>query len=203
MAKQNKSAPAKNPMSMRVAYLHRVSLHLHSKLASNPAATASTASTNSTANTAATPNIARTYLSHMRSISQKSRLRLPRDIKATTCKRCDAFCAAPSDLQGGAVAVAVAEAEAEAGCDRSGDQDRNQEHRQPEQPEQPASLGATATETIENNSKGGRKEWADVRVKTCATCGVQRRFPMADTLRTVQREKKKTRLANVRANKGS
>lgn len=162
MGKGSKASPSRQPMNMRVAYLHRISQHLHSSLSPNNPAPAST------------PNIARTYLSHMRSISRKSNLRLPPHIKSTTCRRCEAFCAAPSDLEG-----------------RSGGDNQGQQPQEAPQKDPSALRGtatATATETIENASKRGNKKWADVRVKTCATCGAQRRFPTAD--RTVQREKK-------------
>jgi ribonuclease P protein subunit RPR2 len=36
--------------------------------------------------------------------------------------------------------------------------------------------GRTATQTIENTSKGGKKPWADVLVLTCKLCGGNKRF---------------------------
>ena len=38
--------------------------------------------------------------------------------------------------------------------------------------------GSTCTSYMENNSRGGRKPWADVLVTTCAGCGTAKRFPM-------------------------
>jgi ribonuclease P protein subunit RPR2 len=37
--------------------------------------------------------------------------------------------------------------------------------------------GRTATQTLENMSKGGRKPWADVLVLECKLCGGKKRFP--------------------------
>jgi len=38
--------------------------------------------------------------------------------------------------------------------------------------------GRTATQRIENASKGGRKPWADVLVVQCDLCGGKKRFPI-------------------------
>jgi len=38
--------------------------------------------------------------------------------------------------------------------------------------------GRTATHTVENMSKGGKKPWADVLVLKCTTCGGKKRFPV-------------------------
>lgn len=38
--------------------------------------------------------------------------------------------------------------------------------------------GRTATQTIENESKGGKKSWADVLVILCTRCGTKKRFPV-------------------------
>lgn len=38
--------------------------------------------------------------------------------------------------------------------------------------------GPTCSVTIENMSKGGKKEWADVLVRTCKNCNFQRRIPV-------------------------
>lgn len=38
--------------------------------------------------------------------------------------------------------------------------------------------GSTCSVEIKNKSKGGRKEWADVLVRTCKTCNSQKRFPV-------------------------
>lgn len=38
--------------------------------------------------------------------------------------------------------------------------------------------GRTATQNIENSSKGGRKPWADILLIECQTCGGKKRFPI-------------------------
>lgn len=38
--------------------------------------------------------------------------------------------------------------------------------------------GTTCSSEIENKSKGGKKPWADVLVRKCNTCGLERRFPL-------------------------
>jgi ribonuclease P protein subunit RPR2 len=38
--------------------------------------------------------------------------------------------------------------------------------------------GRTATHTLENTSKGGKKPWADVVVLECKLCGGKKRFPV-------------------------
>jgi ribonuclease P protein subunit RPR2 len=39
--------------------------------------------------------------------------------------------------------------------------------------------GTTCTAQVENQSKGGKKPWADVLVRKCNTCGLKKRFPLA------------------------
>lgn len=39
--------------------------------------------------------------------------------------------------------------------------------------------GRTVSSVVENRSKGGRKPWADVLVRTCRTCGGVKRFPVS------------------------
>ncbi|PBP26464.1 RNAse P Rpr2/Rpp21/SNM1 subunit domain-containing protein [Diplocarpon rosae] len=39
--------------------------------------------------------------------------------------------------------------------------------------------GSTCTSEIENRSRGGKKQWADVLVRKCNTCGLAKRFPLA------------------------
>ncbi|PQE07198.1 hypothetical protein CJF31_00004876 [Rutstroemia sp. NJR-2017a BVV2] len=39
--------------------------------------------------------------------------------------------------------------------------------------------GSTSTTEVENKSKGGKKPWADVLVRKCNTCGLEKRFPVA------------------------
>ena len=41
--------------------------------------------------------------------------------------------------------------------------------------------GQTCTSLVENNSKGGKKPWADVLVLQCLTCGNSKRFPVNAT----------------------
>jgi ribonuclease P protein subunit RPR2 len=38
--------------------------------------------------------------------------------------------------------------------------------------------GSTCTNEVENKSKGGKKRWADVLVRKCNTCGLEKRFPI-------------------------
>jgi ribonuclease P protein subunit RPR2 len=38
--------------------------------------------------------------------------------------------------------------------------------------------GSTCTNEVENKSKGGKKQWADVLVRKCNTCGFEKRFPI-------------------------
>ncbi|KAM3066736.1 hypothetical protein ACMFMG_011939 [Clarireedia jacksonii] len=39
--------------------------------------------------------------------------------------------------------------------------------------------GSTSTAEVENKSKGGKKPWADMLVRKCNTCGLEKRFPVA------------------------
>lgn len=41
--------------------------------------------------------------------------------------------------------------------------------------------GSTCTNAVENSSKGGKKPWADVWVRTCKACGMEKRFPLIET----------------------
>ncbi|CAI6339378.1 unnamed protein product [Periconia digitata] len=54
--------------------------------------------------------------------------------------------------------------------------------------------GRTATHTIENDSKGAKKPWADVLVIGCTFCGAKKRFPVGATkqLKKAQRMPKTT-----------
>lgn len=47
--------------------------------------------------------------------------------------------------------------------------------------------GRTATQTLENESKQGKKPWADVLVLACTVCGTKKRFPVG-----AKRPKKKS-----------
>ncbi|PVH84978.1 Rpr2-domain-containing protein [Cadophora sp. DSE1049] len=38
--------------------------------------------------------------------------------------------------------------------------------------------GTTCTSAVENRSKGGKKPWADILVRRCNTCGLEKRFPL-------------------------
>lgn len=50
--------------------------------------------------------------------------------------------------------------------------------------------GRTATQTVENLSKGGRKPWADVLVLECTTCGGKKRFPIGAKKQLKKSERK-------------
>ena len=39
--------------------------------------------------------------------------------------------------------------------------------------------GSTCSNEVENKSKNGKKPWADVLVRRCHTCGLEKRFPVA------------------------
>ncbi len=39
--------------------------------------------------------------------------------------------------------------------------------------------GSTCTANVENRSRGGKKPWADVLVRKCNACGLEKRFPLA------------------------
>lgn len=50
--------------------------------------------------------------------------------------------------------------------------------------------GRTATQTLENTSKGGKKSWADVLVLKCTTCGGKKRFPVGAKKQLKKAERK-------------
>ena len=56
--------------------------------------------------------------------------------------------------------------------------------------------GRTSTTTIENQSRGGKKPWADILVIECSTCGSKKRFPIGS-----ERQTRKT--ARPKAKEGS
>lgn len=56
--------------------------------------------------------------------------------------------------------------------------------------------GRTATQAVENESKGGKKSWADVLVITCALCRSKKRFPIG-----AKRQGKKSERQPPRAQK--
>lgn len=56
--------------------------------------------------------------------------------------------------------------------------------------------GRTSTTTIENQSRGGKKPWADVLIIECSTCGSKKRFPIGS-----ERQTRKT--ARPKAKEGS
>jgi ribonuclease P protein subunit RPR2 len=58
--------------------------------------------------------------------------------------------------------------------------------------------GRTATQTIENDSKGGKKPWADILVIACTSCGSIKRFPVG-----ARRQKRKTERSNKAENSTS
>lgn len=53
--------------------------------------------------------------------------------------------------------------------------------------------GHTATQTIENQSKNGRKPWADVLVVSCKRCGSKRRMPVGAKRQPKKRDRLVTR----------
>lgn len=76
--------------------------------------------------------LSRRLLSDLRSVHQKTQIRMNSDIKRTMCKYCDTLLVD----------------------------------------------GQTCTTTVENNSKGGKKPWADLLTIKCHTCGRKRRYPV-------------------------
>jgi ribonuclease P protein subunit RPR2 len=50
--------------------------------------------------------------------------------------------------------------------------------------------GRTATQVIENASKGSKKPWADVLVLECKLCGGKKRFPIGATKQPKKKERK-------------
>lgn len=50
-------------------------------------------------------------------------------------------------------------------------------------------LGQTAVQTVENQSKGGRKPWADVLVISCKRCGSKRRMPVGMEKQSKKRDR--------------
>jgi ribonuclease P protein subunit RPR2 len=50
--------------------------------------------------------------------------------------------------------------------------------------------GRTATQTMENLSRGGKKPWADVLVVQCDLCGGKKRFPVGAEQQAKQVERK-------------
>ena len=100
--------------------------------ATNPANNAAEVTPVATPLVTAKTNLARFYVSTLRTVAAKSVLRLDRSVKRTLCKRCDA--------------VLVP--------------------------------GMTAEHRVENNSRGGRKPWADVLVVECKGCRAVKRFPV-------------------------
>jgi len=112
----------------RVSYLYQAAAYLAQK-ASEPA----NAGTKQTGN-AFDPALSasRHLLSEVRTVAQKSTLRISPVIKHTICKRCNTLL-----LE-----------------------------------------GTTCDVEIENKSKGGKKEWADVLVRTCKKCNLKKRIPV-------------------------
>lgn len=56
--------------------------------------------------------------------------------------------------------------------------------------------GSTSTSYLGNNSRGGRKPWADILVTTCTACGTAKRFPVG-AKRHGRRESRIGRSRNV------
>lgn len=76
-------------------------------------------------------SLARMYVSQLRSISLKSQIRLPHDMKRSICNRCWTLLIPQ----------------------------------------------VTSTTTTENQSRGGKKPWAEVLVTRCNACGTEKRVP--------------------------
>jgi len=64
-------------------------------------------------------------------------------------------------------------------------------------------VGSTATRSTENQSRGGKKPWAEVHVISCNTCGVKKRFPVAakrqprrDVRKKLSKDESKVELAD-------
>lgn len=74
----------------------------------------------------------RLFMSHIQTITRKSKIHLSQELKRSICKRCDTL----------------------------------------------LTDGLTCVSLIENESKGGRKSWADTLAVACLTCGNVRRFPI-------------------------
>ena len=55
--------------------------------------------------------------------------------------------------------------------------------------------GHNMTSTIENNSRGGKRPWASVRVDTCSTCDAQKRYP----INTKRQPRRKDRVQKAQA----
>lgn len=53
--------------------------------------------------------------------------------------------------------------------------------------------GCTSTTGIENQSRGGKKPWADVLVIECNTCGSKKRFPVGSERQTRKTARSKTK----------
>ena len=51
--------------------------------------------------------------------------------------------------------------------------------------------GKSATYTVENRSRGGKKPWADVLVVTCNSCGALRRFPVGAKRQRKRQDRKR------------
>ncbi|KAK2765051.1 hypothetical protein FQN54_008750 [Arachnomyces sp. PD_36] len=57
--------------------------------------------------------------------------------------------------------------------------------------------GSTCTEEIENQSRGKKKPWADVRVVRCTSCGTTKRFPQASKRSSRLSERKREKKENA------
>jgi ribonuclease P protein subunit RPR2 len=57
--------------------------------------------------------------------------------------------------------------------------------------------GRTATQNIENPSKGGKKSWADVLVVSCNLCGGSKKFPVGATKQPKKDERKAAHLVTT------
>lgn len=57
--------------------------------------------------------------------------------------------------------------------------------------------GHTATQAIENESKGGRKSWADIVVTTCKRCSSKRRVPIGAKRQPKKRDRMDTAMVTT------
>ncbi|KAI6712792.1 hypothetical protein PZA11_000516 [Diplocarpon coronariae] len=58
--------------------------------------------------------------------------------------------------------------------------------------------GPTCTSEIENRSRGGKKQWADVLVRKCNVCGLAKRFPLTDKRQKRRPQREARRISDVK-----
>ncbi|KAK0125055.1 hypothetical protein ONS96_008923 [Cadophora gregata f. sp. sojae] len=57
--------------------------------------------------------------------------------------------------------------------------------------------GSTCKNVIENRSKGGKKPWADILVRRCNTCGLEKRLPLNSARQKRRRQRQPPEAAEV------